>query len=131
VDAASGNVTTLIPSEAGSGNYNFADEPYLAPAEQLYFFFATAPAPDGFADNAPLQMVRSAADGVTGRTVLRQETFETLNEALWAPDASFVILAKAPTDTVYAGGAIELYYTDGTKSMVPLVPFGQRLKWGP
>ena len=76
-------------------------------------------------------MVRSAADGVTGRTVLRPETFETLNEALWAPDASFVITAKAPSDTVYAGGVIELYYTDGTKSMLPLVPFGQQLKWGP
>jgi hypothetical protein len=131
VDAASGNVTTLLPSEAGGGNYNFADEPYLAPDGQLYFFFAAAPAPDGFADNAPLQMVRSAADGVTGRTVLRPETFETLNEALWAPDASFVITAKAPSDTVYAGGVIELYYTDGTKSMLPLVPFGQQLKWGP
>ena len=131
VDAASGNVTTLLPSEAGGGNYNFADGPYLAPDGQLYYFFATAPAPDGFADNAPLQMVRSAADGVTGRTVLRPETFETLNEALWAPDASFVITAKAPSDTVYAGGVIELYYTDGTKSMLPLVPFGQQLKWGP
>jgi len=131
VDAASGNVTTLLPSEAGDGNYNFADEPYVAPDGQLYFFFATAPAPDGFADNTPLQMVRSAADGVSGRTVLRPETFETLNEALWAPDASFVITAKAPTDSVYAGGVIELYYADATKSMISLVPFGQQLKWGP
>jgi len=131
VDAASGNVTTLLPSEAGDGNYNFADEPYVAPDGQLYFFFATAPAPDGFADNTPLQMVRSAADGVSGRTVLRPETFETLNEALWAPDASFVITAKAPSDSVYAGGVIELYYADATKSMISLVPFGQQLKWGP
>ena len=131
VDAASGNVTTLLPSEAGGGNYNFADEPYLAPDGQLYFFFATAPAPDGFADNAPLQVVRSAADGVTGRAVLRPETFETLNEALWAPDASFVITAKAPTDQVYAGGVIELYYIDAARGMLSLVPFGQRLKWGP
>ena len=131
VDAASGNVTTLLPSEAGGGNYNFADEPYLAADGQLYFFFATAPAPDGFADNAPLQMVRSAADGVNGRTVLRPETFETLNEALWAPDASFVITAKAPSNTVYAGGVIELYYTDAAQGMISLLPFGQQLKWGP
>jgi Tol biopolymer transport system component len=131
VDAASGNVTTLIPSEAGGGNYNLAAEPYLASDGQLYFFFGTAPAPDGFIDRGPVQMVRSAPDGVTGRTVLRPETFERLNEALWAPDASFVILAKAPTATVYAGGVIELYYTDGGKSMIPLLAFGQRLKWGP
>lgn len=131
VDVASGNVTTLIPSEAGGGNYNLAAEPYLAPDGQLYFFFGTAPAPDDFIDRGPVQMVRSAPDGVTGRTVLRPETFEGLNEALWAPDASFVILAKAPTDTVYAGGVIELYYADGGQSMIPLLAFGQRLKWGP
>ena len=82
-------------------------------------------------DNAPLQIVRTAPDGVTGLTVLRPETFESLNEALWAPDASFVVVAKAPSDSVYAGGALELYYTDAAKSMVQLVPFGQQLKWGP
>lgn len=131
VDAATGNVTTLVSSEAGDGNYNLAAEPYLGPDGQLYFFFGTAPAPDGFIDRGAVQMVRSAPDGVTGRTVLRPETFAALNEALWSPDASFVITAKAPTETVYAGGVIELYYTDGTKSMVPLASFGQRLKWGP
>ena len=130
VDASTGNLTTLLPAEVGDGNFNFANEPYLAPDGQLYFFFASRPAPDGFADNVPLQIVRSAPDGVTGRTVLRLETFEALNEALWASDASFVIVAKAPAETVYAGGALELYYTDGS-SMLPLLPFGQQLKWGP
>jgi len=131
VDAASGNVTTLIPSEAGSGNFNLADEPYLAPDGQLYFFFANASNAESYSDNAPLQIVRAAPDGVTSRTVLRPETFESLNEALWAPDASFVIVAKASAETIYAGGVLELYYTDATKSMIPLLPFGQQLKWGP
>jgi len=130
VDASTGNLTTLLPAEVGDGNFNFANEPYLAPDGQLYFFFASRPAPDGFADNVPLQLVRSTPDGVTGRTVLRPETFEALNEALWAPDASFVIVAKAPAETVYAGGVLELYYTAGS-SMLPLLPFGQQLKWGP
>ena len=130
VDAASGNLTTLLPAEAGDGNFNFANLPYLAPDGQLYFFFASRPAPDGYADHVPLLIVRSTLDGVTGRTVLRPETFERLNEALWAPDASFVIVAKAPSDTVYAGGALELYSTDGS-SMLSLLPFGQQLKWGP
>ena len=53
-----------------------------------------------------------------------------MNEALWAPDASFVIVARAPSDSVYAGGVLELYYTDAARSMIPLVPFGQQLKWG-
>ena len=130
VDASTGNLTTLLPAEVGDGNFNFANEPYLAPDGQLYFFFASRPAPDGFADNVPLQLVRSAPDGVTGRAVLRPETFEAMNEALWAPDASFVIAAKAPAETVYAGGVIELYYI-GSSSMLPLLPFGQQLKWGP
>ncbi len=131
VDAATGTLTTLLPTEAGGGNYNLADEPYLAPDGQLYFFFASLPAPDGFIDNAPLQIVRSAVDGVTGRTVLRPETFGTVNEALWAPDAGFVITAMSPVPSVYEGGALQLYYTDGSKSMVPLAPFGKQLKWGP
>jgi hypothetical protein len=76
-------------------------------------------------------MVRSGVDAVTGRTVLRPETFPTLNEALWSPDASFVIAAKAPAPSVYEGGVIELYYTDATRIMIPLLPFGWQLKWGP
>jgi len=131
VDAASGNVTTLLPSEAGDGNFNLADEPYLASDGQLYYFFANASSADGYSDRAPLQIVRAAPDGVTGRIVLRPETFETLSEALWAPDASFVIVAKTPTDSANAGSIVELYYTDAAKSMVPLLPFGQRLQWGP
>jgi hypothetical protein len=131
VDAASGNLTTLLPAEVGDGNFNFATQPYLAPDGQLYFFYASRPAPDGFADNVPLQIARSAPDGVTGRSVLRPETFETLNDALWAPDASFVIVAKAPDASVYDGGVLELYYTDGAKSMISLLPFGRQLKWGP
>ena len=130
-DAATGNLTTLLPTEAGGGNYNLANYPYLAPDGQLYFFFASLPAPDGFLDNVPLQIVRAAPDGVTGRTVLRPETFGPLNEALWAPDASAVVTALATGPSVYEGGALQLYYTDGAKSMVPLATFGKQLRWGP
>lgn len=131
VDAATGNVVTLIPSEAGGSNYNLADKPYLAPDGQLYFFFTTAPGPDGFINRGPLQMVRSAPDGVTGRTVLRPETFENMNEALWAPDASFVVVAIAPSGPVTPGGQLDLYYTDPSRPVINLLPFGQQLRWGP
>ena len=132
VDAATGTVTTLLPTDAGGGNFNLVDEPFLAPDGQLYFFFATAAnASDGVIQHGPLQIVRSAADGVTGRTVLRPETFETLSQALWAPNASFVITVKTPADPISADGVIELYYTDATKGMVSLMPFGQQLNWGP
>ena len=130
VDAATGQVTTLIQGDAGGGNYNTADEPYLGPDGQLYFFFATVASPDGVITRSQLQSVRSAPDGVTGRTVISTEDFQLLNEALWAPDASFVIAAFAPTREVYQGGQAEIIYFDGRPNVV-LTPFAQQMKWGP
>ncbi len=130
VDAATGQVITLIPGDAGGGNYNLADEAYLAPDGQLYFLFATVAAPEGIITRSPLQVVRSAPDGVTGRTVLSTEDFQLLNEALWAPDASFLVAVVAPSQEIYQGGEAKIVYLDGTPS-VPLVPFAQRMKWGP
>jgi hypothetical protein len=128
VDAASGTVTTLLPADAGNGKFNLADEPYLASDGQLYYFYLNGTDMEGFSDAAPLQIVRSAPDGVTGRMVLRPETFESLNEALWASDGSFVIVSK----TSDAGGMLELYYTDAAQSMVSFgAPAGYQLKWGP
>ena len=130
IDAATGEVTTLIEGDAGDGNFNAADEAYLAPDGQLYFFFATVPSPEGVFSRASLQPVRSAPDGVTGRTVLNPGDFQLLNEALWAPDASFVIVAYAPTQDAYQGGQAEVVYFDGRPSVV-LTTFAQQMKWGP
>lgn len=130
VDAATGEVTTLIQGDAGGGNYNAAKEAYLAPDGQLYFFFGTVSSPDGLFNRAPLQLVRSAPDGVTGRTVLGSEDFQLLNEALWAPDASFVVTAMASAPEVFQGGQAKIVYPDGRPSVV-LVPFAQQMKWGP
>ena len=127
VDAATGEVTTLIPGDAGGGNYNGAAEPYLAPDGQLYFFFGTFTNPD---TRPPLQLVRSASDGVTGRTVLSGEDFTLLNEALWAPDASFVVCALAPSPEIYQGGQAKIVYLDGRPSL-GLTSSAQQMKWGP
>jgi Tol biopolymer transport system component len=129
VDTTSGSITTLLPADAGNGKFNLAAEPYLASDGQLYYFYLNGTDAEGFSGMAPLQMVRSAPDGVTGRTVLRPETFEALAEALWAPDGSFVIAAKR-SDT---DGGLELYYTDAAKGMISLLASGgaQQLKWGP
>lgn len=130
VDAATGEVTTQLPGDAGGGNFNVADEAYLAPDGQLYFLFATVPAPEGIITRSPLQIVRSAPDAVTGRTVLSSETFELLNEALWAPDASFLVVVIAPAPEIYQGGEARIVYLDGRPS-VTLAPSAQRMKWGP
>ena len=130
VDAATGEVTTLIQGDAGGGNYNVADEAYLAPDGQLYFLFATVPAPEGIITRSPLQLVRSAPDGVTGRTVLSGEDLQLLNEALWAPDASFIVVVIAPSQEIYQGGQAKIVYLDGRPSVM-LAPSAQQMKWGP
>jgi len=130
VDAATGEVTTLLPVDAGGGNFNVADEAYLAPDGQLYFLFAAVPAPEGIITRSPLQIVRSAPDAVTGRTVLRAENFQLLNEALWAPDASFLVAVIAPSPEVYQGGQAEIVYFDSRPSEM-LASSAQQMKWGP
>ena len=130
VDAVTGVSTTLISSEAGGGIYNLPNEPYLAPDGQLYYFFASVPAPDGFVQRGPLQIVHSAIDGVTGRAVVRDDTFQLLNNALWAPDASFVIITLSPAPGVHSGGRAEIIYLDGQPSII-LTTFAQDMKWGP
>ena len=130
VDSATGEVTTLIQGDAGGGNFNVVDEAYLAPDDQLHFLFATVPAPEGIIVRSPLPIVVSAPDGVTGRTVLSTENLELLNEALWAPDASLLVVVMAPSQEVYQGGQAEIIYFDGRPKSV-LAPFAQQMKWGP
>ena len=130
VDAVNGTVTRML--QAGNGTINLPEVPYLAADGQLYFFFGSYPADSGYFDAPVLNLVRAAPDGVTGRTVLRNENFRMMEEALWAPDASFVIVATAPERSWdQGGGVLELYPTDGRKGPVWLASFGRQMKWGP
>ena len=130
IDAASGAVSTILPGDPGNGTFNFADEPALGPDGQLYFFFANLPQTSEFMGRTPLQLVRSGLDGVTGRTVLIPSTFEMMNEALWTPDASYVVVAIAQNDQTWQGGQLEYIAVSGYARIV-LAPFGRMLKWGP
>jgi hypothetical protein len=69
-------------------------------------------------------------DGVTGRMVISPVNFQTMNAALWSPDASFVIIADAPVADVYQGGVLSIVYLDG-RPEVPLADYGFQIKWGP
>jgi hypothetical protein len=130
VNAADGQVSAILASDEATENFNLAGSPYLGPDGQLYFIYGNQTGLNDFIVTAPLQLVRAAPDGVTNRTVLRPETFNTSDEYLWAPDASFVIVTIPPSQPGL-GSAAQLYYTDGQKAMIPLVPSARYIKWGP
>lgn len=130
VDAVSGAVTRAFV--AGDGALILPKELYPAADGRLYFFLGTYTTESGYFDAPTLEMVRSAPDGVTDRTVLRGENFVLMNEALWAPDASFAVVATAlEREAGREGGVLELYYTDAQKAPLWLAPSGKYLAWGP
>jgi hypothetical protein len=142
IDAVTGALTRMLPTDyfhtgtdmfnTGIGTAYLPKEIYLAPDGHLYFFFGMFQTASGYWEPPVLDMVRSSPDGVTDRSVLRGENFRLLNEALWAPDASFVITAIWPgANWNREGGVLELYPTDGQKESVWLAPFGSQMKWGP
>ena len=131
VDAANGAVTTVVPSREDTGMLSLPKEPYLAPDGQLYFFFGRYSENSGYFDPPVLQLVRTLPKGGTDIAVLRDENFRLMNEALWAPDASFVIVATLPERRSDQGGVLELYYTDRQKEVVWLAPLGSQMRWGP
>ena len=133
VDPLTGEVSTLIASGGDTPDtvvINAANKPYLAPDGQLYYFFTTLNNSNVNIDRIPLQIVRAAPNGVARRTVIREETFEMMNEALWYPDASSVIVVYAPAQDVYEAGRAEIVYLDGRPN-VELAPFVQQMEWGP
>ncbi len=128
LNASTGDVTILLPGSAPDGTYNFADAPQVGPDGKLYFFFNNLKEiPTG---HTPLYMVRSASDGVTGRTQLLPQPFENVNEILWAPDASLAVVTFAPTPDVYQGGQAVIEYPDG-RSQVVLANYAFQMRWGP
>lgn len=131
VDAATGNVSTLFLGDFDTDPIQAAEAPFLAPDGNLYFFYASLPNTGDMVNRPPLQLVRSAPDGVTNRTVLRPETFNLNNEYLWSPDGRFVIIAIAPIADVYAGGIPTLIYTDAAKGGMELGKFATNMQWGP
>jgi hypothetical protein len=134
IDAATGAVTTLIPGAAGEGDarlFYLPYKPFPAPDGQLYFFSAKFAESAGYFRRAPLILVRSKPDDImTNWSILRADTFELMNEALWSPDADFVIVASAPAEDIYNGGQAEIVYLDGRPNVM-LTTFAQEMKWGP
>lgn len=127
-NAADGAAATLLPPQNADSTYNFSEAPLLAPDGQLFFLFANlAEIPQS---HTPLTLVRSAADAVTGRTAIRSETFASVNEALWAPDASGIVLVESGDPANWVGGGAT-FYPIGGGTPVKLLPAAGNLRWGP
>ena len=128
-DSSNGAVTALLPGAPPDGTYNFADAAQVGPDGQLYFFFSNLPAIP-VSGHAPLSLVRSSSDGVTGRRQLLPQSFQNINEILWARDTSLAVLVLAPPADAEAGGRAEIVYPDGRPS-VAILQSARDLRWGP
>jgi len=128
-EAATGNVTALLPGALPDGTYNFADAAQVGPDNKLYFFFNNLPEIP-VEGHTPLFLVRSAPDGVTDRTQLLPEALQDINEVLWAPDAGLAVVLIAPEPFDYYGGEARVIYPDGRPALA-VIPFARDLHWAP
>jgi hypothetical protein len=122
-----GSVNDILPTQNVDTTYNFADAPWFAPDGQMYFFYGSAPTyPDG---DVPLVLVRSAVDGVTGRTQLLADSFVGFNDITWAPDGSLFIVTRPPAGEQWGDGPATVYFLDG-RPPVQILPVARDLHWG-
>lgn len=121
-DAEDGEESILIGSD--SELYEFAGWPLqLANGDLMYFYSSAPDIPDG---DVPLFMVRTSADGVSGRAQLRADAF-SMREALWAEDGSLALIVQAATGSL--SGPVILARSDETQLQV-LLDEGSDLRWG-
>ncbi len=129
VNAETALETVLLPGSAPDTTYNFVAGPQVGPDGKLYFFFSNLPQiPTG--GHTPLSLYRAETDGVKDRTQLKANIYQTINEVLWAPDASLAVIAQGPTADAYSGGIASIVYPD-TRPDVKLTDFAQDMHWGP
>ncbi|MGE5072606.1 MAG: TolB family protein [Anaerolineae bacterium] len=129
VDSSTGLVSVLLPGSAPDATYNFAAGPQVSTDGKLYFFFNNLPQIPT-SGHTPMYLVRSETDGVTGRTKIKPDVYDNINEVLWAPDASLAGVVMGSTADMYAGGILEFVYPDA-RADVRLLDFAQDLHWGP
>lgn len=123
-----GSVNEILPTQNPDTTFNYADTPWFAPDGQLYFFYGTTPDyPDG---DVPLTLVRSAADGITGRTQILGDAFVDYTAITWAPDVSLFIVTRPPAGEMWGAGPATVYFLDG-RPPVQILLVSEDLRWGP
>ncbi len=128
-NAVNGMMTELIASQNPDETFNLVGWPWQLPnGDLLYFYTNTIDFPEG---DQPLTLVRSGADGNSGRAAVRPESWE-IYEVLWAPDGSLAItIQPAPGENDWPRhGPVVLIDTAGGPPR-PLVTNAYFLLWGP
>jgi WD40 repeat protein len=129
VNADTGDVITLLDTNAPDNSFNYAGWPFQLPGGDLLFFFRNSPeVVDG---NIHLTLVGSGPDAVSGRAPVRGESHYIL-EALWSADGAFVVAVTYPENLQVwpFTGTATLIHTDGSP-LLELVQDVYELRWGP
>ena len=123
-DAQTGEESVLIPTASDEATINFVGWPAQAPDGRLYYFYSnTAGIPEG---DVPLFMLRGPLADLSQAESLREDAF-LIREALWAPDASLVLLVQAIQE---GAEPLLLVHADG-RPLDVLVNEAHSLRWGP
>lgn len=130
MDATNGVVQTLLDTQAADNSYNYAAGPNQMPNGDLRYFFHNNPnIVEGY---TPLQLVHSAADGVTGRQVVVGDSL-VVYEVLWSPDGllALVVAQPNPNDQSYPRrGTLKLVNPENGQ-VQDLLQQVNDLRWGP
>ena len=125
-----GTGTTLMPGLGDNGMYENNKTAALwqaAAGNLIYLFSGPETGTDPF---APFSLVRSAADGVSNRVVLRPETFRVTDLSLWAPDGSAVVIVQNNgTGNLFVN--LVLVPVDPSLPVVTLLADASKLGWNP
>jgi hypothetical protein len=130
IDADSGQGVTLVGGSQTDSPLIFVGWPKQAPdGRLLYFYGETATFPER--GTWPTTMTVSQADGVTGRTPLRSDSYIPA-EVLWWHDGSLAVISDASEiSNVYPPlGPLRLLWADGSPA-VTMTDQGRNLRWGP
>ena len=125
-EAENGEQTELL-GVTDEGMFQFAGWPLeVADGSLRYFYTSSTEIP---ANDLPLFMMRSDADGVTGRVQMRPDSFSNIGEVLWAEDGSLALIVQLTT-AGDANGSVLLAFSDERQLQI-LIPSAHSLHWGP
>ncbi|RPI35229.1 MAG: hypothetical protein EHM70_00325 [Chloroflexota bacterium] len=128
----SNTTTPLIGSgELRTGNnLSFVAGTQEGPQDLLYFFLGSGEFM-GYLDRdetASLRLYRAHRDDLSDREALRSDTFDCLQEVLWAPDMNLAVILECD-EPGYCSGAIRLITPDD-RPPIAIVTEGMRIRWG-